>query len=81
MERGRKKRWSELSPQQRTLIVVSGVAEFILTTLAIRDLRDRPKAEVRGWKIAWRMAMVVQPFGPLLYFIVGRRGSTTSGSG
>ena len=69
-----------MSPRQRAFIVFGGIAELILTTLALRDLRSRPKDEVRGWKIAWRMAMVVQPFGPLLYFIVGRRGSTTSGS-
>jgi hypothetical protein len=81
MDLRRKQRWSELSPRQRTFIVLSGIAEFILTTLAIRDLHRRPKTEVRGWKIAWRMGFVVQPFGPILYFLFGRRGSTISGSG
>jgi phospholipase D-like protein len=76
MDERRKKRWSEMSPRQRAFVVFGGIAELILTTLALRDLRRRPKAEVRGWKIAWRLALFVQPFGPPLYFLFGRRPST-----
>ncbi len=69
----RKKRWSELSPQARTAIVVGGILELIMTTLALRDLARRPAAEVRGPKPLWLLAFFVQPFGPLLYFARGRR--------
>jgi hypothetical protein len=75
MDRGlrRKKRWSELTPGQKTAIVLGAVAELILTTLALRDLARRPSPQVRGWKPLWLLTFVVQPIGPILYFLVGRR--------
>jgi hypothetical protein len=71
----RKKRWSDLSPRQRTAIVVGAVAELIVTTVALRDLTHRSATQVRGWKFAWVLSFVVQPFGPVLYLAVGRRRS------
>jgi hypothetical protein len=71
--RRRKKRWSELSPEARAAIVAGGVAEVIITAVALGDLRRRPSARVRGWKPLWALGFVVQPFGPLLYLWVGRR--------
>ena len=70
---GRKKRWSDFSPQQKTFIVVGAIAELILTTAALRDMRRRPSAQVRGSKLVWALAFFVQPFGPILYFLGGRR--------
>ncbi|HTL84278.1 MAG TPA: PLD nuclease N-terminal domain-containing protein [Acidimicrobiia bacterium] len=69
----RKKQWSELSPGQQRAIVLGGLAELILTTIALRDLRRRPRIQVRGPKALWRLSFVVQPFGPLLYLLIGRR--------
>ena len=74
----RKKRWSDLSPQQQRAIVVGAIAELIMTTLALRDLARRPASDVRGRKLMWVLAFVVQPFGPLLYFLVGRRRSPSA---
>ena len=68
-----KKRWSELSPGARTGIVVGGVVELILTTLALRDLVTRPARQVRGPKPLWALGCFVQPVGPVLYLLVGRR--------
>jgi hypothetical protein len=68
-----KKRWSELSPEARTAIVVGGVLEVIVTSVALRDLRRRPRGDVRGWKPLWLLGFAVQPVGPLLYLFVGRR--------
>jgi hypothetical protein len=72
----RKKKWSDLSPPARTAIVLGGIAELIMTTLALRDLARRPSREVRGWKPVWVLLFFVQPFGPLLYFARGRRRTT-----
>jgi len=72
-----KKRWSELSPAARTAIVLGGVAELIVTTVALRDLRRRPANDVRGAKPLWVLGFVVQPFGPLLYLWFGRRRART----
>jgi len=46
---------------------------LIVTTLALSDLAHRPAKDVRGPKVFWVLSFVVQPFGPLLYFLVGRR--------
>jgi len=69
----RKKRWSEFSPRQQTAIIVGAIAELIMTTLALHDLARRPATQVRGWKRLWVPVCFVQPIGPILYFLVGRR--------
>lgn len=68
-----KKTWSDLTPTQRTLAVVAGAAEAALTTYALRDLGSRTDAQVRGPRMAWRAGMLVQPFGPIGYLLLGRR--------
>ena len=68
-----KQRWSDLTPLQQRGIVVGGALEAAMTLAALRDLARRRPDEVRGPKAAWVLAFVVQPFGPLAYFTVGRR--------
>jgi len=69
----RRKKWSDLSPGQRKAAVIVGAAEVVLTSLASADLKRRPAAEVRGPKVLWLLAFLVQPFGPIAYFVMGRR--------
>ena len=74
-----RKRWSDLSPRQRRLIVVVGIAEGIVKTAALVDLRRRPADEVRGSKKVWATAIVlVNSVGvlPSAYFLFGRRRKT-----
>ncbi len=71
-----KKQWSDLSPMTKRAIVVGAVAEAIVTTVALRDLRRRPPSRVRGPKPLWVLSFVVQPIGPLAYLSVGRRRTT-----
>ena len=68
-----KKRWSELSPGAKRAIVIAGAVEVVVTSFAVRDLIRRPARDVRGPKVLWLLACLVQPFGPLAYFRVGRR--------
>jgi hypothetical protein len=70
---GQKTTWSELTPQQRRLIVIGGAVEVVLTTAALVDLVKRPRAGVRGPKAAWALGCLVQPVGPIAYFAFGRR--------
>ena len=70
-----RRRWSDFSPRQQTAIVLGAIAELVMTTVALRDLVRRPAREVRGWKSLWLLGFVVQPIGPMLYFLVGRRRS------
>jgi hypothetical protein len=68
-----KKRWSDLTTTQKRLAIAAGVAESVLTTVALRDLAQRPDDQVRGSKNLWRLATIVQPVGPIAYLVAGRR--------
>jgi Phospholipase_D-nuclease N-terminal len=68
-----KKQWSDLTKGQQQAVVAGAVLELALTTVALRDLAHRARREVRGPKLLWVAAMVVQPFGPLAYLWFGRR--------
>ena len=68
-----KKRWSDFSSRQQTALVLGASAELIMTTIALGDLVRRPARQVRGSKLLWFLTFFVQPVGPILYFVVGRR--------
>ncbi len=70
---GRKRRWSDLSPRQQQAVVLGAIAELVMTTIALADLARRPASQMRGSKPLWLVTLVVQPFGPILYLLVGRR--------
>jgi len=68
-----KKRWEDLTPRQRAVIIAGGAVELVITTVALVDLARRPKRLVRGRKRFWLTSFVVQPFGPIAYLALGRR--------
>jgi hypothetical protein len=71
-----KKRFGELSPRTRKLIIAAGVTEAGLKAAALLDIRHRAADQVRGPKWLWVGALVlVGSFGalPLSYFAFGRR--------
>ena len=74
------RRWSELSPRNRKLIIAAGVAETALKVAVLVDLRRRPPSEIRGSRRAWSAAMLVNSAGliPLSYFAFGRRREADS---
>jgi hypothetical protein len=70
------RKWSDLSPRSRRLIIGAAVAEGILKTAALIDIKRRPASQIRGSKKVWAAAVVaVNSFGgaPLAYFVFGRR--------
>jgi hypothetical protein len=71
-----KKRWKDLSPGTRRLIVIVGSIEAILKAAALADLARRPARRVRGSKLRWATAIaLVNSAGavPIAYFLYGRR--------
>jgi hypothetical protein len=68
-----KKQWNDLSTGQQRAIIVGGAVEVVLTAVALSNLVRRPASQVRGSKVLWLLSFVVQPFGPLAYFALGRR--------
>ncbi|MER7132693.1 hypothetical protein [Streptosporangium saharense] len=74
MERQKKqKRWRDLTERQRTAILVLASVELSLTATAAVDLWRAPAELVRGDRRLWWPVLLVQPFGPLLYLLLGRR--------
>ncbi len=73
------RRWSDLSPRSRKLIIAGAVAETGLKVAVLVDLKRRPAAQVRGPKRMWAAAMLVNSAGllPLSYFAFGRRPAAT----
>ena len=79
-----KKKWNELSPRTRQLIIAGGVFEGVLKVAALIDLARRPASEVRGSKVRWTLAVtLINSVGavPVAYFAYGRRrlGLATTG--
>ena len=53
--------------------MIGAAIEAVLTTTALRDLHSRDNAQLNGPRWLWRLAMVVQPVGPIGYLILGRK--------
>ena len=73
-----KRKWSDLGPGTRRLLVVAGAIEGLLKIAALVDLARRPPNEVRGSKARWAVAVsLINAVGavPLAYFAWGRRRS------
>lgn len=71
-----KKRWADLSPRSRQLIIAGGACEGVLKVAALVDLARRPESEVRGSKWRWAVAVtLINSVGvvPIVYFVRGRR--------
>lgn len=73
-----KRKWSEMSPRRRKLIVAAGVGEACLKAAMLIDLKRRPASQVRGSKWLWTPLALVNFVGPVSYFAIGRRWRTES---
>ncbi|MDH3261407.1 MAG: hypothetical protein OEM81_05330 [Acidimicrobiia bacterium] len=68
-----KKKWKDLTPTSRGLVIGGAVVQITLLALAQRDLATRPEEQVRGPKWLWRIVTLINFAGPLTYFCCGRR--------
>ena len=69
-------RWSGLSDRNRRLIIAAAIAEALLKTAVLIDIRRRPASHVRGPKRMWIVLAVLvnsAGAGPLSYLAFGRR--------
>ena len=67
------KKWSELSVPQRVGTIALVATQIGLLVAALRDIRGRPAAEIKGSKRLWTAAAFVNFVGPLAYFAFGRK--------
>ena len=72
----RARKWDDLDPRTRRLIVVVGAIEGVLKLAALVDLARRPSNQVRGSKARWAAGVsLTNSLGlvPIAYFMWGRR--------
>jgi hypothetical protein len=72
----RRKKWDDLTPRTRRLIVEAGIVEGVLKIAALIDLARRPSKQIRGSKAVWAGAVsLINALGavPIAYFAWGRR--------
>jgi hypothetical protein len=74
---GTRKKWSELTTQQRGGVLALVALQAALAAFAQRDLSSRSAAELRGPKILWRFA-TLNTIGALAYIFVGRQPASGS---
>ena len=70
------RRWSDLSDRSRRLVIAAAIAEAVLKTAVVIDIRRRQASQIRGSKRMWIVAAVLvnsAGVGPLSYFAFGRR--------
>ncbi len=67
------RKWSELTPAQKTLMLTLVSVEVSLTATALVDLVRRPAEQVHGRKGVWALALFVQPVGPVAYLWTHRK--------
>lgn len=77
---GRKRKsWRDMSGRQRAGVALTGAAQMALLTAAQRSISRTPDAQIRGNKALWRAVSFINFFGPLSYFLFGRRRQALPG--
>jgi hypothetical protein len=69
----RKRRWSDLSTRQQSVLLVVVSVQISLAATAWADLATRPAELVNGRKSVWAAIIGVNFVGPMAYFARGRR--------
>ena len=75
-----KKKWKDLSNQQKGVVVATTAVDMGLHTWAGRDLASRTQEEINGPKWAWGLGLgVVNSVGilPAVYLIWGRKRTSS----
>ena len=67
-----KRTWKDLTPQERTGSILTGLIQLTLAAFAWTDLARRPAKYVRGPKPLWALAITINFVGPISYFVFGR---------
>ena len=71
----RSRRWDELSPSDKILMMLLTAVQISLAVSAWTDLAERPAELVNGSKRRWAAIIAVNFVGPMLYFTRGRRAT------
>jgi hypothetical protein len=68
-----RRKWSDLSDRQKTLILTMIAIQISLLLTALADIYRRPAENIRGSKRVWTAISFVNFVGPVSYFLFGRK--------
>lgn len=68
-----KKRFKELGAGGKIGAMILGAAQVALQGAALKDLKERPAAQVKGPKLLWFAVSFLNFGGPIAYFLIGRK--------
>jgi len=60
----------KIDPRVLTVLLV---LQAVIGTLTVRDISSRPKDQVRGPKLLWKVWGGTNTFGSVLYWLIGRK--------
>jgi len=75
-----KKSWRDMSKGQRISVLLSGALNLALLAAAQRSIGRTPDSQIRGKKAIWRAVSFINFFGPVSYFLFGRRRGDAAGT-
>ncbi|MGY1735019.1 MULTISPECIES: PLD nuclease N-terminal domain-containing protein [unclassified Geodermatophilus] len=71
--RDRARRWAELTPRERGVLLALGAVQVSLAVAAWTDLARRRPDQVNGRRAVWAAVIAVNWVGPAAWFLWGRR--------
>lgn len=74
-----RKKWTDLTPFQKSMVVLLGFVQVTLLIAALVDIRDRSPEEINGDKRLWTLLAFVNYIGPISYFLFGRKPAQPGG--
>jgi hypothetical protein len=74
----RSKRWQDLTDSQRVGVALMSTIQLLLLAAALGDIRQRPAETINGNKRLWTAAVFINLFGPIAYFLFGKKSEVLS---
>jgi hypothetical protein len=71
--RNRQRYWSDLTAVEKRIIILSSVVQMSLLAAALNDILRRPASQIKGKKWVWLLVSFINFFGPISYFLFGRK--------
>jgi len=71
--RNRQRYWSDLTAVEKRIIILSSIVQMSLLVAALNDILRRPASQIKGKKWVWLLVSFINFFGPISYFLFGRK--------
>lgn len=71
-----RRRWRDLGPGARAVVVISAIIQLGLLGAAQADIKRRSAEQLKGPRWLWVSLSFINFVGPIAYFLFGRRNQT-----